>query len=365
MFRCSESNCEEKFDDREEFTVHKSYHEYHKKIKDLGRIELEILESRLDMIIRCPLENRDEVCYYFPQLPSRLVCDWYECRMEFLSAELYYEHVANHAHRMVDKCYWANCNKMFKSVTLTLLREHLRVHTLQKLYDCPHCGNFFSTKIKFDDHFLRHLSVEDFLRNKDHLRPKSITNNSTEPTFDIELYEINGGKVKIFKCTHTNCDKKFLTSSLLREHIRMHSPRNQCDQCSFIANSASRLESHKLYRHQTERNYECTICLKSFKQRGDLRAHVRRHQIVDPYRCDKCDFETLNEEGLNKHLKLHSKDNGYYCHICKKVFSRGNNLSRHFKDVHQMEPANGLCRFRYKLSGLGFYILDTIETSDV
>lgn len=366
MYRCSEQNCEEKFDHEDDFIVHSSYHEYHQKIKDLGRKELDLLETRLSMRIKCPLEDRDEGLYYFPQLPTRLVCNWYDCQQEFLSAERFYEHVSNHAHRMVDKCYWGTCNKKFKTITQTLLREHLRVHSLQKLYACPSCGNFFSTKIKFDDHFLRHLTVEDFLRSKPNIQPKSITHHKAELSYVVAEYHLgDGNKVKIFKCTVESCDKTFLTSSLLREHIRTHSSKNQCDQCPFTAQTASRLESHKLYRHRTERIHECAICLKTFKQRGDLRAHVKRHQIAEPYRCDKCDFETLNEECLTKHSKLHSKNNEYVCHLCKRAFSRGNNLSRHLKDMHQLEPANGLGRFRYKQTLVGFWILDSIEPSSL
>lgn len=362
MFKCQESGCEEKFDFEEELTVHRSYHEYHQKIKDQAKKELEILETRLNMPIKCPLQDRLEGCYYFPQLPSRLICEWTSCHeAEFFSAEKFYNHVSQHAHRTVDKCYWKNCNKEFKNVTLALLRDHLRVHTLQKLYACPYCGNFFSTKIKFDDHFLRHMELPEFLRDC-RLQPTSVQHHGGELEFYTDVYNVNGGDVKVFRCGRRDCDKAFLTSSLLREHIQLHSIKNRCDQCPFVAKSASRLESHKLYRHQTERNFECTICLKAFKQRGDLRAHVRRHQIVEPYRCDKCDFETLNEEGLNKHMKLHSDNCDYRCHICHRTFSRGNNLSRHLKDLHKLEPPNGLCRFRYKLNELGVYVLDIGES---
>lgn len=362
MFSCSESNCDEKFNDRNEFVVHRSYHEYHQKLKNLGREELDALEARLHMAIRCPLEDRLEGCYYFPQLPTKLICCWFECKQEFLSVQQYYDHVANHAHRHLDRCYWDNCTQSFKRVTLTLLREHLRVHTLQKLYACPHCGNFFSNKVKFDDHFLRHLTVKDLTQNESLLQ--TVAHNQDGHQFDIDCYSIEGNVVKVYRCTYDNCDKTFLTSSLLREHLNIHSSKNKCDQCSFVAISAAKLKSHKLYRHQNDRNYECTICLKTFKQRGDLRAHVRRHQIVEPYKCDKCDFETLNEEGLNKHSKLHLKDNGYLCHICKRVFSRGSNLSRHFKDQHELEPANGMSRFRYRQTAYSFYVLDSIPDPD-
>lgn len=348
MFRCSESNCEEKFDNREEFTVHISYHEYHQKIKDEGKKELELLEKRFNKEINCPLADNLEGAYYFPQLPNRLVCEWFECRQQFLSAEKFYEHVSNHAHRLVDRCYWDNCTKNMKRITLQILREHLRVHTLQKLYACPYCGNFFSTKIKFDDHFLRHLPLPDFLQDKD-LIPNVTNKKDGNHKFDIEEYDVDGDKVKIFRCVYDKCGKAFLTSSLLREHIRIHSNTNQCNQCEYVAKSSSRLKSHQLYRHQDIRNYTCTICLKAFKQRGDLRAHVRRHQIIDPRKSP------LLEEEAETYTKLHD----YCCHLCYRVFSRGNNLSRHLKDQHKLPLPVGQSRFRYKLIDEGVYILDT------
>lgn len=363
MHRCPEPGCEEKFEDYNELTVHCSYHEYHQKIKDEGRKELDILETKFGTAIQCPLVERLEGCYYFPQLPTRLICEWYECYQEFLSAEEFYNHVSNHAHRLVDKCYWADCNKVLKNTTKALLREHLRVHSLQKLFACPHCGNFFSTKIKFDDHFLRHLPPPEFLENKS-LKP-SIVSTTTEGVhrYNIEEYDVSGNRIKIFRCTHGECDKAFLTSSLLIEHVRVHSNKNKCEHCSYEAKSLSRLKSHILYKHRTDRSFECTICLKTFKQRGDLRAHVRRHQIVEPYCCDKCDFETLNEEGLVRHLKLHDKNHNYYCHICHKIFNRGNNLSRHLKEKHKLGVPQGQSRFRYKLVSEGIYLLDADDVT--
>lgn len=359
MHRCQEQGCEEKFDDFTEFLVHKSYHEYHKKIKAEGKKRLEQLDKRFNVQIKCPLADNLDGYYDFPQLPLQLICEWHECRVEFPNVELYYDHVSNHAHKLVDRCYWTNCNKTLKNITSQLLRDHLRVHTLQKLFACPYCGNFFSTRIKFDDHFLRHLPLPNSIANNESVATRCVSSKDGELKFDTEVHHIDGVSINIFRCKFENCDKAFLTSSLLREHARLHSNKNRCSQCSYVAKTSSRLESHMLYKHQTGRHFECTICLKTFKSRGDLRAHVRRHQIVEPYKCDRCDFETLNEEGLAAHAKLHDRNHDYCCHLCQRVFSRGNNLSRHLRMQHKFSLPDGQSRFRYKLIDEGVYLLDT------
>lgn len=365
MNQCNEPGCRGELYDPYEYAIHSSYHEYHQKIKEEGKKELELLERRFNVKIPCPLADHLEGCYYFPQLPSRLMCKWSDCRREFLSSEKFYEHVSDHArsHQLVDKCHWDNCFKSMKKITFQLLKEHLRVHTLQKLYACPYCGNFFSTKIKFDDHFLRHMPLPEFLERKDMNKVTKTTHS--ELKYDIEEYNVNNNKVKIFRCIENNCGKAFLTSSLIREHTQMHSNKNRCDECSYVAKSSSRLRSHKLYRHQTEKNFECEFCRekgyeKRFKQPGDLRAHLLTHQIVEPLKCDQCGKETKNEIGFNTHAKLHDKNHDYCCHLCPdKVFRRGNNLSRHLRDKHKLKLPDGQSRFRYRLIDEGVYLLDT------
>jgi len=363
MFRCNAPGCEEKFDDRNshEYLVHSSYHDYHEKIRLAGQEELVHLEIKLNASIRCPLEDHLEGSFYFPQLPSKLICHWDNCTTQFFSAKDYYSHVADHAHRLVDKCYWEGCDKVFKTITLSILREHLRVHTLQKLYACPRCGNFFSTKIKFDDHFLRHFKLSDLLNGRQ-MTPEKITHHEKDVKFDIEEYEVGSkfGRVRVFRCTHGNCAETFLTSSLLREHIRIHSDKYQCDQCQFVAKSGSQLDSHKLYRHTEVRNFKCRLCPKAFKQKGDLRAHIKRHQIK-PFQCEECEFITSSEEGFSKHIKLHSRTSDYRCHVCGGLFSRGNNLSRHLKVQHQLVPPKGLSRFKFIITDQGSFQADMGE----
>lgn len=367
MHRCTELGCKGEFDDQNEFVVHVSYHGYHHKIKEDGKQELDLLEKRFNVRIRCPLADHLEDCYYFPQLPSRLICKWSECRREFLHAEKFYDHVSQHAqsYHLVDKCHWDGCTTSMKRITFQLLKEHLRVHTLQKLFACPYCGNFFSTKIKFDDHFLRHMPIPDFLENRETTKVTRTMHN--EFKYDIEEYSVDSNKIRIFRCIESNCGKAFLSSSLIHEHTRVHSSKNQCDECPYVAKSFSRLQSHKLYRHRAEKNFECEFCRekgleKRFKQPGDLRAHLMTHQIVQPFKCDKCGKETKNEIGLNTHAKLHDKNHDYCCHLCPdKVFRRGNNLSRHLKDKHKLKLPDGQSRFKYRLIDEGVYLLDTGE----
>lgn len=363
MYKCTRSKCEVQFDCLEEFKVHSSYHDFHAKIKKSGELELEKLEKRLNQSIECPLGSYSDDTINFPPLPTTLVCRWSCCNERFVVAEIFYKHVALHAQDIsfrpgeLRKCQWIDCTFPKSFRTMTLLKEHLRVHTLEKMYACPKCGNFFSSKIKFADHFLRHLKLPRY-RMQEPIDTKRAKIDGVET--NIETYSVEGLDTKLYKCTHRGCEQMFPTSSLLREHVRNHSNAYRCNLCSFNGRSASSLKSHKIYRHATERVYECSLCPANFKQINDLRRHVKTHQIpTEPFVCDRCDFQTQSEDSFNRHIKLHQQPNNYLCHVCSKLYCRGSNLSRHLITMHKYSLPDGQSKFKYRQLSDGCYLLDT------
>lgn len=60
-------------------------------------------------------------------------------------------------------CLWAGCKSKYPS--LYKLREHIRVHTKEKIIACPDCGSMFSSNTKFHDHCKRQIPLEGKIRN--------------------------------------------------------------------------------------------------------------------------------------------------------------------------------------------------------
>jgi hypothetical protein len=79
----------------------------------------------------------------------------------------------------------------------------------------------------------------------------------------------------------------------LKKHLRTckHSNDDLCQQCATL-----------------ERNFQCKLCLASFKNKFALDLHLKRHLTsrVLKYRCSKCSKRCGNETSLNTHMLYHS-----------------------------------------------------------
>lgn len=56
------------------------------------------------------------------------------------------------------QCLWNECQG--KYVSLYKLKEHMRVHTKEKLIACPECGTMFASNTKFHEHCKRQIPLE-------------------------------------------------------------------------------------------------------------------------------------------------------------------------------------------------------------
>lgn len=106
------------------------------------------------------------------------------------------------------------------------------------------------------------------------------------------------------KCTVAGCSRKFSTMSNLKAHIKTHKPKGKfnCPKCSRVFKTEINLHRHKEYHkgekfscgtchrvypsnstlkqheiaHSNVRNFECKVCLKSFKRSQDLKFHINQ-----------------------------------------------------------------------------------------
>uniref|UniRef100_A0A182RKU6 C2H2-type domain-containing protein n=1 Tax=Anopheles funestus TaxID=62324 RepID=A0A182RKU6_ANOFN len=115
-----------------------------------------------------------------------------------------------------------------------------------------------------------------------------------------------------------------------------------------VSSSSKRRQSHT---YQTDETYtgademekedttQCYICRKEFTLRAKLNEHLQNEHAKDiPFNCKMCVSETItNLHRLNLHHQQHDLTLKRRCHNCPARFSCGQAVSRHMRNLHQLQ----------------------------
>ncbi|XP_039450107.1 zinc finger protein 557-like [Culex pipiens pallens] len=133
------------------------------------------------------------------------------------------------------------------------------------------------------------------------------------------------------------CFKYFKNKSGVRTHqVLVYKPKAySCGTCGKAFECASKLSTHETI-HITERNYACETCGGTFRTAADLRGHQRVHQERNLV-CSTCGARFHKPAHLRSHLKTHDANAyEYTCSFCSKQFKEKSNWKVHLK-VHTGE----------------------------
>lgn len=77
-------------------------------------------------------------------------------------------------------------------------------------------------------------------------------------------------------------------------------------------------------------------CLKSFKEAGNLKTHLRSHLSLRDFECEHCGKQFKLKQHLKNHERSHFENTLIPCTFpgCVKKFTRRNRLELHLKAVH-------------------------------
>lgn len=184
----------------------------------------------------------------------------------------------------------------------------------------------------------------------------------------------NTGK---FECTI--CNKKFITTSNLKQHMGSHSVDKKnyhcklcdmsfawkstlnkhlasshrpdgpqkfvCEICPRVYATLAQVNEHVKRDHLKVRNHECKECGKTFFKKFDLKLHIRTHTKERPYVCRFCDKTFYHQSHIIRHERTHSGERPYSCSVCLKTFLQLSALKAH-RMTHQNERQMDILDFQ-------------------
>ncbi|XP_068135951.1 zinc finger protein 12-like isoform X1 [Hyperolius riggenbachi] len=143
-------------------------------------------------------------------------------------------------------------------------------------------------------------------------------------------------RVKQYQCSQ--CEKCFLRSTQLKEHLRTHSGERpyQCPKCPKRFSRSTQLKDHQR-THTGERPFQCSECGKTFSHSSNLIHHRRTHSGEKPHKCHLCPKSFSQNSDLNRHQRTHmAGDRPHQCTRCHRTFIYKSQLRMHSR-VHVVE----------------------------
>ncbi|CAN7990615.1 unnamed protein product [Ixodes hexagonus] len=98
-------------------------------------------------------------------------------------------------------------------------------------------------------------------------------------------------------------------------------PRSSCGVCGKLFKQRFNLKRHIRTQHE-EPKYECNVCAKVFKRASGLRNHELTHAGVKPFRCGLCGRCFTQKHHLIRHKAVHLPKKNLICSICRQGFYR-------------------------------------------
>ncbi|KAE8750752.1 hypothetical protein FOCC_FOCC002462 [Frankliniella occidentalis] len=288
-----------------------------------------------EMEIQMQLEDgRHEVI----QIERDTICR--HCGEPFPALEPALEHSKVHADVNSNPC--ALCDLAFESIEDLL--EHFKEHREEELnrrrralnrLQCETCGRRFNKETTMEKHQCAVVAKSKEKRAFRCLQCKKAYTSEDRLLFHQQFHDGAPANLCI------PCGKMFETESALYHHSRSVHQREKpfvCETCGKRFHSNARLKTHMNF-HTGDRPFPCKMCDKKFMDKDTLMSHMVVHMNVKPYQCEHCGTYCGRKHLLKKHLALFHGEQinkkrtpsliHYECKICQETFTTSSEVVLH------------------------------------
>ena len=165
----------------------------------------------------------------------------------------------------------------------------------------------------------------------------NVTDTATSPSFLQEQDMAEGSmNASINEATQPVDDSMKRASKKpykRRRPLRPPKIRETCEGCSTF-----KYRTKNSSTNGTERPFRCHFegCEKAYVKSSHMRQHMRIHSGDRPYVCEHpdCSMRFMRKDELTRHTRKHTGEKPFECDICHKTFIRSDHLALH-QDRHQ------------------------------
>lgn len=246
--------------------------------------------------------------------PGKHAC--LSCKKLFGEVRFLKQHLR--VHRLERNYVCETCNKAFYGANDLMI--HMRIHTGEKPLNCTVCSKAFSDPRGLNSHMKTHTGEKPY--------ECLICNKRFAHSFVLSTHMRTHTAERPYVCSV--CGKTFIYAHNLAIHTRSHSGERpySCTECDKTFSSSSTLNAHMM-THTGEKRFVCSVCGKKVARSGDLAIHMRSHTGEKPYGCTICSKRYRMSCHLTTHMRTHTGEKNFVCDVCGKAFGDARVLKSH------------------------------------